>query len=120
LPTLFGESEDLTNSSFNENDFKHSDLFDEYGELLADTLWSTSDPRDMLVRDEHGCIMSVFDFYTVTTSPSPYGLLTAMSAPPYQHRGARPKTTVTQVKYACVACDFSDFMTAHSLWRHLI
>jgi len=31
LPTLFGESEDLTNYEFDIDDFKYSDLFDENG-----------------------------------------------------------------------------------------
>jgi len=48
-PTLFGESEDFTNSSYDDNDFKYSDIFDEHGEVLADPLWSTPDPRDMFV-----------------------------------------------------------------------
>jgi len=102
LPTLFGESEKFTNFGYNNNDFKFSDLFDEHGEVLADTLWSSEDSRDLLVQDEHGCLMSVFDVYTVTTSVSPYGLLMEMSSPPPQHRGARPKRTVPglQVKYA--------------------
>jgi len=48
LINIFGESEDFTNNSYDVN-FKYSDLFDEHGEVLADTLWSTPDPRDMLV-----------------------------------------------------------------------
>jgi len=68
LPTLFGESEDFTNFSHDDNDFRWSDLFDEHGEVLADTLWSSEDPRDLLVREEHGCLISVLDVYTVTTS----------------------------------------------------
>jgi len=122
LPTLFGKSEDFTNNNYDDNDFRFSDLFDEHGEVLADNVWSAPDPRDQLVRDEHLYRMSVFDVYTVTISPSPYALLTEMSAPHYQHRGARPKTTVTapKVKNACVACDFFDFKTARSFCRHLI
>jgi len=122
LPTLFGESEDFTNFSHDDNEFRWSDLFDEHGEVLADTPWSSQDPRDLLVRDEHCCLISVFHVYTVNTSISQYGLLTEMSSPPSQHRGARPKTTVPglPVKYACVMCYFSDFKTAHSLRRHLI
>jgi len=122
LPTPFGEAEDFTNIGYDSDDFKYSDLFDENGEVHADTLWSSTDPRDILVRDEHGCLMSVFDVYTVTTENSQYGLLTGMSAPHNHHRGDRPKTTATapQVKYACVACDFSDFKTAHSLRPHMI
>jgi len=38
LPTLFGENEDLTNYEFDSDDFKYSDLFDENGEVYADTL----------------------------------------------------------------------------------
>jgi len=94
LPTIFGESEDFTNFSHDDNDFRLSDLFDEHGEVLADTFWSSEDPRNLLVRDEHGCLMSVFDVYTVTTSISPYRLLTEMLSPPSQHHGARHKTTV--------------------------
>jgi len=67
LPTLFGESEDLTNITYDSNDFKYSDLFDENGEVYAATLWSSPDHRDMITRDEHGCLMSVFDVYTVST-----------------------------------------------------
>jgi len=64
----------------------------------------------------------VFDVYTVSVIPSPYGLLTVMSAPPFQHRGARPKTTgpPSNVKYARMACEFSDFKTANSIRRHMI
>jgi len=78
LPTLFGEAEDFTNLGYDSDGFKYSDLFDENGEVYADTLWSSTDPRDILVLDEHGCLMSVFDVYTVTVVPSPYGLLTEM------------------------------------------
>jgi len=122
LLTLFGESEDSTHISYDPNDFKYSDFFDEQTEVLADTLWSSPNPRELLIRDEHGCLMSSFDVYTVTITPYPYGLLTEMSAPPHQHRGARPKTTVptARVRYACVACEFSDFQTAHSLRRHVV
>jgi len=45
LPTLFFESEDLTNYEFDVDDFKYSDLFDENGEVYADTLWSSVDHR---------------------------------------------------------------------------
>jgi len=122
LPTHFGEYEDFTNFSYDDNDFKFSNLFDEHVEVLADTFWSSEHPRDLLVRDEHDCLMSVFDVYTVTTSIFLYRLFTEMSSPPPQHCSARPKTTVPglQVKYACVACNFYDFKTAHSLRRHLI
>jgi len=82
LPALFGESEDFTNFSHDDNDFRWSDLFDEHGEVLADTLWSSEDPRDLLVQDEHGCLISVFVVYTVTTSISQYGISTEMSSPP--------------------------------------
>jgi len=99
LPTLFNETEDFTNVGYDFNDFKYSDLFDEKGEVYADTLWSSTDPRDILVRDEHGCLMSVFDVYAVTIVPSPYGLLTEMSAHPNHHRGARPKTPSPRLKY---------------------
>jgi len=97
-------------------------LFDENGEVYADTLWSSVDYGAMTVRDEHGCLMPLFDVYTVSIIPSPYGLLTVMSAPPFQRRGARPKTTgpPSNVKYACVACKFSDFKTAYSTRRHMI
>jgi len=117
LPTLFGEAEDFTNIGYDSNDLKYSDLFNEHGEVLANTLWSSIEPRDILVQDKHGCLMSVFDFYTVTVSQSPYGLLTEMSAPPNHHRSALTKTTVytPQVNYACVACSFTDFKTSHSL-----
>jgi len=66
--------------------------------------------------------MSLFDVYTVSIIPSIFGLLTVMSAPPFHHRGARPKTTgpPSNITYACIACQFSDFKTAHSLRRHLI
>jgi len=122
LPTLFNEAEDFTNIGYDSNDFKYSKKINEHGEVLADTFWSPPDPRDMLVRDEHGCLMSVFDVYTVSTIYSPYKLWTEMSAHPTHHRGARPKTTVPtpQVRYACVACSFKDFKTAHSLRRHMI
>jgi len=122
LPTLFGEYEDFTNVGYDSNDFKYSDLFDENDEVYVDTLWSSTDPRDFLVRDEHGCLMSVFDVYTVTVVTSPFGPLTEMSAHPNHPRGVRPKTTVAtpKVRYACVACEFEDFKTAHSLRRHLI
>jgi len=122
LPTLFGESVDFTNIAYDSDDFKYSDIFGENGEVYADTLWSSPDLGDMLVRDEHGCLISVFDVYTVSIIPSPYGLLTAMSVPPSHHRGAQPKDTVSapRVRYACVACEFEDFKTAHSLRRHMI
>jgi len=122
LPTLFGEVEDHTNYEFDSNDFKYSDLFDENSEVYADTLWSSVDHGDMTARDEHGCLMSIFDVYTVSTLSSPFELLTIMSTPPPQHRGARPKTRTSapRVKYACVACAFEDFKTAHSLRRHMI
>jgi len=66
--------------------------------------------------------MSLFDVFTVSIIPSVYGSLTVMSAPPSHYIGARPKTTGTpsNIKYACVACEFSDFKTAHSLRRHMI
>jgi len=66
--------------------------------------------------------MSVFDVYTVTVVTSPFGPLTEMSAHPSHPRGARPKTTIAtpKVRYACVACEFQDFKTTHSLRRHLI
>jgi len=65
--------------------------------------------------------MSLFDVYTVSIVPSVFGLLTVMSAPPSHHRGARPKTIgpPSNLKYACVACQFSNFKTAHSLRRHI-
>jgi len=121
LPTLFGEIEDHTKYEFDTDDFKYSDLFDENGEVYADTLWSTVDHGAMTVQGEHGCLMSLFDVYTVSTIPSLYGILTVMSAPPSHHWGARPKITgpPSNVKCACVACEFSDFKTAHSL-RHMI
>jgi len=122
LPTLFGESEEHTNYEFDGNDLKYSDLFDENGEVYADTLWSSVDHGGMTARDEHGCLMSVFGVYTVSTLSFPFRPLTVMSVPPPHHRGARPKTTIstTNVKYACVACTFKDFKTAHSLRRHII
>jgi len=40
LPTLFSEIEDFTNVGYDSNDIKYSDLFDENGEVYADTLWS--------------------------------------------------------------------------------
>jgi len=45
-----------------------------------------------------------------------------MSAPPPHHRGAHPKTMTPapKVRYACVACAFEYFQTAHSLRRHMI
>jgi len=92
LPTLLDESEDHTNYEFDNNDFKYSDFFDENGKVYADTLWTSVDHGDVTARDEHGCLMSVFDFYTVSTISSPFGPLTVMSAPPPHHRGARPKT----------------------------
>jgi len=95
LPTLFGESEDHTNYEFDGDDFKYSDFFDENGEVYADTLWSSVDHGDMTARDENGCLMYLFDVYTVSTLSSPFGLLTIMSAPPPHHRGARPKTTMS-------------------------
>jgi len=81
-----------------------------------------SGPRRHDRRDEYGCLMSLFDVYTVSTISSPFGPLTVMSTPPPHHRGARPKTNMatTNVKYACVACTFKDFKTAHSLRRHMI
>jgi len=74
------------------------------------------------VRDGHGCLMSLFDVYTVSTLSSPLGILPVMSAPSSHHRGARPKATgpTSNVKYACIACNFSDFKAAHSLHRHMI
>jgi len=38
LPTLFGEDEAFTNVSYNSIDFMYSDLFDENGDVYADTL----------------------------------------------------------------------------------
>jgi len=38
LPTLFGETEDLTNYEFDVDVSKYSDLFDEKGGVHADTL----------------------------------------------------------------------------------
>jgi len=122
LPTFFGESEDLTNYEFDVDDFKYCDLFDENGEVYADTLWSSVDHGTMTTRDGQGCLMSLFDVYTVSILSSPFGPLTVKSALPPHHRGARPKTTgpTTNVKYACVACEFSDFKSAPSLRRHMI
>jgi len=122
LPTLFGEVEDHSNYKFDGNNFKYSDLFDESGEGYADTLWSSVDHGNMTARDEHGCLMSIFDVYTVSTLSSPFELLTIMSAPPPQHQGARPKTRTSapRVKYVCDACAIEAFKTAHSLRRHMI
>jgi len=122
LPTLFGESEDLTNYEFYIDDFKCSDLFNENGEVYADPLWSSGDHGAMTVRDGHGCLMFLFDVYTVSTLSSLFGPLTVMSAPPTHHQGARPKTkrSTVNVSFACVACKFSDFKTTHSLRRHMI
>jgi len=80
LLTLFGESKDLTNYEFDVDDFKYYDLFDENGEVYADTLWSSVDHGDMTARDEHGCLMSLYDVYTVSTLSSPFEPLTVMSA----------------------------------------
>jgi len=76
----------------------------------------------MMTKDQHGCLMYVCDVYTVSTILSPYGTLTVMSVLPPPHRGARPKTTVlaSKVRYACVACEFENFKTAHSLRRHMV
>jgi len=49
LPTLFGKTEDSTNVTYDSDDFKYSDLFDENGDVYADTLWSSPDHGDMLV-----------------------------------------------------------------------
>jgi len=45
-----------------------------------------------------------------------------MSAPPPHHRGARPRDTphAPRVRYACVACEFEDFQSAHSIRRHMV
>jgi len=122
LPTLFGESEDLTDYEYDVNDFKYTDLFDENGEVYADTLWSTMNHRAMTVRGKRGCLLSLFDVDTVSTLSSSFRILTAMSAPLSHPRGARPKTTgpPSNLKYACVACKFSNFKTAHSFRRHMI
>jgi len=93
LPTLFGESEDLTNYEFDVDDFNYSDFFDENGEVYADTLWSTVDHGAKTVQGRQGCLMSLFDVYTVSIIPSIFGSLTVMSAPRSHHPGARPKTT---------------------------
>jgi len=122
LPTLFGEDEDFANIGYDSNDFRYSDLIDENDEVYADTLWSSTDPEDILVRDEFDRLVSVFDVYTVTLVTSPFGLLTEMSVHPTHPQSARPKTTIAtpKVRYACVVCHFEDFKTAHSLRRHLI
>jgi len=122
LLTLFSELDDLNDIDNDSYDLKYSDLFDEIGEVYADTLWSSPDHGDMLVRDEHGCLMSVFDVYTVSIINSPYGPLTTMSAPPPYPRGARPKDNMpaSRVRYACVACEFEHFKTAHSLHCHMV
>jgi len=122
LPTLFGDTEDVTNYELDVDDFKYSDLFDENGEVYADTLWSSVDHGAMTVRNEHRCLMFLFDVYTVSTLSSPFGPLTVMSAPPPHHRGAHPKTTgpPIDISYACVACPIKDFKTAHSLRRHMV
>jgi len=122
LVTLFGETDDLNNIDNDSDEFKYCDLFDANGEVYADTLWSSPEHRDLLVRDEHGCLMFVFDVYTVSIINFPYGPLTTMSAtPPYPH-GARPKDTTPapRVRYACVAGEFEDFKNAHSLRRHMV
>jgi len=80
LLTIFREPHDLTNSDDDSDEFKYSDLFDENGEIHADTQWSSPDHGDIVVRDEHGCLMSVFDCYAVSIISSPYGPLTVMSA----------------------------------------
>jgi len=60
LPTLFGEDEDFNNIGYDSNDFRYSDLFDENDEVYADTQWSSTDPEDILVRDEFDRLVSVF------------------------------------------------------------
>jgi len=70
LPTHFGECEDLTHYKFDIDDFKYSDLFDENGEVHAETLWSTVDHGAMTVQGGLGCLTSVFDVYTVSIVPS--------------------------------------------------
>jgi len=88
----------------------------------AETLWSSVDHGATTVRGGQVCLMSLFDVYTVSILPSPFGPLTVISALPPHHRGARPKTTgpTANVKYACVACAFDEFKTAHSLRQHMI
>jgi len=122
LLTLFGESDDLNDIDNCSDEFKYSYLFDENGEVHADTLWSSPDHGDMLVQNEHGCLMSVFDVYTVPILPSPYGPFATMSAPPPHHRGARTRDTTPapRVRYACVACEFEDFQSALSFRRHIV
>jgi len=102
LPTFFGESEDLTNYEFDVDDFKYSDLFDKNDEVYADALWSSVDHRATIVKGGQGCLMSLFDVYTVSIISSLFGSLTVMSAPPSHHRGARPETTgpPNNIKYA--------------------
>jgi len=122
LLTLFGETDDSFKIDNDSDDFKYSDLFDENGEIHADTLWYTPDHVNYLVRNEHGCLMSVFDCYTVSVSSSTYRLLTVMSAPPPHHRGARPRDTppAPRVRYVCVACELEDFQSAHNLHRQMV
>jgi len=122
LPTLFGEDEDLTNLGYDSNDFRYSDLFDENDEVHDDTQCFSTDPEDILVRDECNRLVSVFDVYAVTFVTSPFGIQTEMYLPPTHPQGARLKTTTVtpKIRYACVVCDFQDFKTAHSLRRHLI
>jgi len=122
LLTLFGEPDDLALSDIDPDVFKFSDLFNENGEIYDDTMWSSPDHGDVLVKDEHGCLLSVFDCDAVSIIQSEYVPLTVMSSrqPPY--RGARPKEplSVPHIRYSCVACDFEDFQSAHSLRRHLV
>jgi len=119
---ISSERGDLALTKNDPDDFKLSDIFDENGEIYTDTLWSSPDYGDVLVRNQHGCLLSVFDCYTVSIIQSEYGRLTVMSSRQPPHRGARPKDTLTvpRLRYACVACQSEDFLSAHSLHCHLV
>jgi len=121
LLTLFGEHSGVTLIDNDPDIFKVSDLFNENGKIYDDTLWSSPDHGDVVVRNEHGCLLSVFDCDAVAIIQSEYGPLTVMSACQPPHRGARPTEplSVPRIRYACIACQFDNFQSAHSLRRHL-
>jgi len=75
---ISSERGDLALIDNDSNVFKFSDLFNKNGEIYDDTLRASPDHGDVLVRDEHGCLVSVFDCDAVSIIQSEYRPLTMM------------------------------------------